>query len=258
MKIIYYQDELNDEFSDVVIEPKTIDGSYDYLRNGSFHRILHVFFYRIIAEPLAWVFLKLKYGHRIVNRKLLRKCKGQGVFLYGNHTNAAADALIPSMISFPVAASVIVHPNNVSMPLLGRITPYLGALPLPDDKSAARNFMNAVSTVIARNKTVVVYPEAHIWPYYTDIRSYGDASFRYPVRLGAPVFAFTNTYQKRRFRKTPRIVTYVDGPFYPQAGLPAKENRAELREKVYAAMKMRAKENNVVLIKYVKKEREYD
>ena len=30
MKTIYYQDELNDEFSEAKIEPRKIDGSYKY------------------------------------------------------------------------------------------------------------------------------------------------------------------------------------------------------------------------------------
>ena len=45
--------------------------------------------------------------------------------MYGNHTNAVADALIPTMVSHPADTYVIVHPNNVSMPIFGKVTPYL-------------------------------------------------------------------------------------------------------------------------------------
>ena len=72
-------------------------------------------------------------------------------FLYGNHTNDIADALIPSLSCFPKDVSVIVHPNNVSMPFLGRITPFLGALPLPDDAKAAKNFNKAIKHKIDKN-----------------------------------------------------------------------------------------------------------
>lgn len=100
----------------------------------------------------------------------------------------------------------------------------------------------------------MIYPEAHIWPYYTGIRNFKDSSFRYPAQLEVPVFCFTNTYQKRKWRATPRIVTYVDGPFYPDKGLSLREQKQQLHEKVIATMKERCKNSNVELIQYVRKE----
>ena len=158
------------------------------------------------------------------------------------------------MINVPKDTYVIVHPNNVSMPYLGRITPSLGALPLPDDMDAARNFLEAVNTRFNDGNAIVIYPEAHIWPFYTGIRPFTDKSFRYPASSNSPVFCFTNTYQKRKFFKTPRIVTYIDGPFFADSNLKLKEQKAVLRDQVYNAMCKRAKKNNVTLVKYIKKE----
>ena len=172
----------------------------------------------------------------------------------GNHTNAIADALIPSRISYPTDAYVIVHPDNVSMPVLGRITPSLGAIPLPDDGAAARNFVKAVQGEIERHHCVVLYPEAHIWPYYTKIRPFSDASFRYPARAAAPVYCFTNTYQRRGKGNAVDIVTYLDGPFYADKNCSAKEQRAMLRDQVYERMVQRSSNNNVELIRYIKKD----
>lgn len=75
----------------------------------------------------------------------------------------------------------------------------------------------------------MIYPEAHIWPFYTGIRPFPDTSFRYPVQQKLPVFCLTNTYQRRGKSHIPQIVTYLDGPFYPDAELPAKlqKNAAE-------------------------------
>ena len=149
---------------------------------------------------------------------------------------------------------MIVHPNNVSMPVLGKITPALGALPLPDTLKAAKNFNNAIKKVVDKGACLLIYPEAHIWPYYTGIRPFKSASFGYPLKLDAPVFCFTNTYQKRRFFKTPRMVTYIDGPFYADKSLSTAESKEKLRNEVYEAMCRRSKENNVEMIKYVKAE----
>jgi len=252
-KIYYYENELEDEFSEAEITPRIIDGTYSYL-GGRGRKIGRCIWYHIIAKPLAFLFLKIKYRHRIVNKECLRKVKKTGFFLYGNHTNAIADALIPTMICHPMGVHVIVHPNNVSMPVLGKITPSLGALPLPDDKEAMKNFQEAIGKLIGKKKYIAIYPEAHIWPFYTGIRNFKDTSFSYPVKHDVPVFCFTNTYQKKKHGKTPQIVTYVDGPFYADKSVPVKEQRQQLHKQVMASMKENCKHSNVELVKYVKKE----
>lgn len=252
-RIIYYENELEDEFSDAKITSRKIDGQYDYL-GGTARQIGRFFAYHIIAKPIAWIFLKVKYHHRIVNKDCLKAAKNTGFFLYGNHTNALADTVIPTMISMPVGVYVIVHPNNVSMPVLGKLTPCLGALPLPDDKEAMKNFKYALDTLMEKKQCITIYPEAHIWPYYTGIRNFKDSSFRYPVQYQVPVFCFTNTYQKRKRGSTPQIVTYVDGPFYADVRMSVKEQKKQLHEQVLVSMKKYCQNSNVELIKYVKKE----
>lgn len=257
-KTIYYESELTDEFSTAQITAKKIDADYCYCHDSLFKKFTHIFWYRIIFTPLAYFYTKLAFSHKTVGKEKFKEIKRTGYFMYGNHTQDIGDAFIPNMINLPQDNYVIVHPNNVSMPFLGRITPSLGALPLPDDLTAYRNFTKAVDRRIREGHTVVIYPEAHIWPYYTGIRPFSDDSFCYPVKLGVPAFCFTNTYQKRKFLKKPRIVTYIDGPFYPDKTLPAKEQRRELHDRIYAQMCERAKSSTVVYVQYIKKEKTND
>lgn len=252
-RIIYYKDELQDEFADDKIKARTIDGSYRYVREDFKGKLSHVFWYRMIAIPLARIYMKCYFGHRIVHKDILKAYQREGYFMYANHTHFMADALVPALAGRPKDVYVIVHPNNVSMPVLGKITPYLGALPLPDDGAAGRNFIKAIERRISQGHCIMIYPEAHIWPYYTDIRPFKDTSFHYPVKYQAPAFCLTNTYQKRKHTKRPRMVTYVDGPFYPDASLPAKEQKQVLRDQIYAQMKKRALCSNVEVIRYVKR-----
>ena len=253
-KTIYYTDEHNDEFSTARITPRKIDGTYKYRGKGFWWFIAHVFLYRVVAFPIAFFFLKIKYRHKIVNRSVLKGFTRKPFFLYGNHTNAGADALIPSFVVHPKDAYVIVHANNVSMPFLGPINPFLGAMPLPDDMAATKNFLGAIKLHTETQQCIVIYPEAHIWPYCTWIRNFPDTSFRYPVQYKTPVFCFTNTYQKRRFSKNPQMVTYVDGPFYADESLSQKEQRTALRNMVYNTMIERSRMNSCELVKYLKKD----
>src|SRR5574344_1781904 len=209
-KTIFYEDELNDEFSTAVIHAKKIDEHYKYGTLNFNWRLSHFIIYRIIATPIAYLFLKLKYHHKIINKEVMKNYLNDSFFLYANHTNATADALIPSFVSFPNHAYVIVHPNNVSMPVLGKITPSLGALPLPGDFDSTRNFINEINNRWKAGSPITIYPEAHIWPYYTKIRPFKDMSFRYAVQLNSPVFCFTNCYKKRKFGPGPKMVTFID------------------------------------------------
>lgn len=252
-KVIYYDDELNDEFSVAQITARKIDSRYQYIHESAFKKFTHFFWYRIVATPIAFLYTKIVFHHKIVGKNAFKQCKDTGYFMYGNHTQDIGDAFIPSMLNFPKDDYVIVHPNNVSIPVIGKVTPSLGALPLPDDMAAYKNFIQAVEKRIAQKNTVVIYPEAHIWPYYTKIRPFGDKSFAYPVKSGSPVFCFTNTYQKRGFSKRPKIVTYIDGPFYPDESLPVKERKQTLRNQVYECMCERAKNSTGIQIKYIKR-----
>lgn len=252
-KIIYYSDELNDEFSVAKITPKKIDENYTYIYNSFIKKVTKFFWYRIIATPIAFMYTKIKFRHKTVNKHILKKYKFTGYFMYGNHTQDIADAFIPNMLNFPKDNYVIVHPNNVSIPYLGKITPSLGALPLPDNMAAYRNFMQAVEKRITDKNCVVIYPEAHIWPYYTKIRPFSDASFAYPIKQKVPAFCFTNTYQKKKHGML-KIVTYIDGPFFADNTLSPREQRINLRNQIYECMCKRAQASNHVQIQYIKKE----
>lgn len=251
-RIVYYRDERQDEFSRARIISRKIDGSYSYLPQGRWKKLTHFFWYRMVALPLGFFFLKCKFAHRVVGREKLKPYRKEGFYLYGNHTQDIADALIPTVVALPKEVYVIVHPNNVSMPVLGKITPSLGALPLPDTLDAMRNFREAVRCRTEQGHVIAIYPEAHIWPYHTGIRNFPDDAFYYPVRHGRPVFCFTNTYHKKRIGRGARIVTKIDGPFFPPVGVSSACARRALRDDVYRAMCRRAAESTYTLIKYEK------
>ena len=49
-KVIYYVDELNDEFANDSIQAKVIDESFEYL-GGTKRKIGHLLWYKIFARP---------------------------------------------------------------------------------------------------------------------------------------------------------------------------------------------------------------
>lgn len=253
-KVIYYTDELNDEFSTAEITPIKIDENYVYDRKFPLFKFVRFFWYRIVATPCAFLYTKIVLHHSWKNGEVLKPFRKKAYFMYGNHTNDIGDPFMPNMFNFPKIVYFIVHPNNVSMPILGKINPYLGAIPLPDGMTAYKNFVGYIDKQVKNKNCIVIYPEAHIWPYYTKIRNFPETSFSFPVKYDTPVFCFTNTYQKRKFSRKPKIVTYIDGPFYPNEELSPKKRIKDLRDRVYETMCKRSENSNIQMIKYIKKE----
>lgn len=256
IKTVYYTDERNDEFSAPVIHPRVIDENWDYAPTGSAWKAKHFLAYRLCAMPLAWLYCKLVLHSTFRNLEVLKAAEGTGCFVYGNHTQQISDAFLPNLALCPRQVFVIVHPDNVSMPVLGNVTPYLGALPLPGNLKAMRNFKAALKQRIEESCCILIYPEAHIWPYYTGIRDFPATSMKYPVELGVPSYAMTTTYRRRRFGKRPRTVTYLDGPFYPDTSLSPRQQVQDLRDRIHEAMVQRSRKSDCEYIRYIKKERE--
>ncbi len=254
-KTVYYSDELNDDFAGVGEKRKVEVGEdFPYVRKNIFYNIAAFIVYRIFVTPFAFLFCKFKFGIKIIGKEKLKPYKKSGFYLYGNHTQIPADGFIPNIITFPNTAHVIVHPDNIAAKGTKNIMMMLGALPTPTALRAFPAFERAIEKRLSQNRAIVIYPEAHIWPYYTGIRPFPSTSFRYPAKDGRPIFTFTVTYRKSK-RGKPRIVTYIDGPF-ESANENVRTREKELREAAYNAMCARAytKENHA-FIEYIKKEK---
>lgn len=137
IKTVYYQDPKNDEFSASNITARVIDEHYQYLPPEPGWSIRRFITYRLVAMPIAYAYCKLCLHSRFVGREKLNKAEG-GCFVYGNHTQQIGDPFIPNLALFPKSVYMIVHPDNVSMPVLGRFTPLLGAPIWPDQSLSKR------------------------------------------------------------------------------------------------------------------------
>jgi acyltransferase len=251
-KVIYYNDELNDEFSTAVIEPRIIDERYNY-KHSFIWECFSALLQNVLSVPIKWIYLKCKFRHKFIGKEKYRECKNTGFFIYSNHTQVFSDTFTTSMSVMPKRNYLIVNPANISVKPFGWIVELLGAIPIPGNLTAIKNFMSIIEDrVVNKRQSITIYPEAHIWPYYTGIRNFKDVSFTYPIKFNKPVFCVTNTYQKIDNSSKVRMVSYIDGPFYPDINLSKKEAQKKIRNIVYEKMLERAKNSNVEVVKYIK------
>ncbi len=186
------------------------------------------------------------------NREVLRECEKGGYFLFGNHTQPVGDAFTPGWGIFPKRLRTVCGPANLGIPLLGKLLPMMGALPIPEDLSGMKEFMKAVESRVTEGNVIVIYPEAHVWPYCTFVRPYKETAFQFPVLFKKPSYCMTTTYQKRKHGEKPRITVYFDGPFYPDPSLKRKEAQKKLHDEIYACMKKRSENSTYEYVSYVK------
>lgn len=245
-KIRYYS-SYSDDFVTSKNQNCKISDEYKWIRHGVWARALSAVIYGIaVAVGAVYSTLRLHLGYN--DRK-----KMQGAIIYGNHTQPIGDIFIPALASLPTRIYVVVSPANYGIPVVRKILPYLGALPLSDTIQGTKKLMDAICRHLSEGRNVVIYPEAHVWEYYTGIRPFSESSFKLAVKFKAPVYCTTTTYQRRKFGKRPKTTVYIDGPFYSDDTLSPKEAAVKLRTAVYSCMKERSKNSTYEYIKYKNK-----
>lgn len=251
MAKIYYYNSLEDD----VIESKNQDyqlkDNYKWLHHNIFYKILSYLVYYLVLL-FSLIYAKLFLHVKIKNKKIIKKEKGY--FLYANHTQMLGDVFNPFLICFPYHPYIICSPSNLGIPFLGKILPIAGALPIPDNIHDMMKFKDAINYHITKGNPIIIYPEAHLWPYATFIRDFPKTSLHYPIESNKKIFTATTTYTKSQIFKKPKIVIYIDGPFQSDEKLTKKENINKLHDEVYKMMHKRSKLSDYEYITYKKKD----
>lgn len=241
-KTVYYTDPLNDDFSssNKTFKSKALPKNFKFYHSSPIYWFFSGFIYYIIAIPLFWVVGRLVYGFRIRGKRKFRKTKigRQGFFVYGNHTQIGDAFFAPVWLIPPRRTFVVCSTESVSKDLLRPIEMMIGALPLPSYPEQTKHFLDAIEKHIKHGNAIMIFPEAHIWPYSTRIRPFPETSFTYPASLGRPVLATCVTYEERKILKflPPRVVMHVSSLYYPDMSKPLGERTKILREQVYTYM----------------------
>lgn len=260
-RIIYYQDPLNDDFANNNIQTINIeqDAKFRYIHNNIIWRIGSFLVYYGFAIPILTIFLMIFHPVKVKNKKARKFIRKNAVFLYGNHSHFS-DAFMPNLkLCLPRRASIISSPDAVSIKGLKNFVQMLGAIPLATSVRGTKNFLQALELRHQQGRVILIYPEAHIWPYYTDIRPFVDTSFYYPVKFNAPVIAFVTTYQKRKFdkynKRKPKAIVTISDAFFPDSTLLRKVAQKKLRDEVYQWMITTAhQKDNYAYIQYIQKD----
>lgn len=254
-KIVYYSDPLNDDFGGIQFKRKPVDNNFKFAHKNIIWRFFSFLIYYIFAIPACWFYEFFLSRIKIVNKKALKKMKGQTYYLYANHTAMFHDACMPSIIAYPRRSKLISSSNAISIKGVKNLVQMVGAMPVPDGLNGMPKFLKAMEYYHKKKYIISIYPEAHSWPYYTGVRPFKDSSFLYPINTNSPVVACFTAYSEpkglfSKHRKVNKTI-YLSDPIYPDLTKPKKVAQRELRDKVYEFMVEKSKLSTYEYIKYL-------
>ena len=142
-KIRYYN-EFTDDFEETANQNFELKSDYKWVRTDFLSKFLSALIYSI-AILFSSIYCPLFLHMRIKGRKNLKGIKG-GFFIYGNHTQPFGDVFIPALTVFPRRIYTVVSPANYGIPVIGKILPYLGALPIVDSIKGFKELSKAMET----------------------------------------------------------------------------------------------------------------
>ncbi|MGZ7886827.1 lysophospholipid acyltransferase family protein [Lactobacillus crispatus] len=252
MKRIYYYQKTIDDVVDSHDQNFSLPDNYVILPNSLGARIWSTTA-RHLACAFGWVVFRFFDHVKVVGQEKLKQVNG-GYFIYGNHTRPMGD-VFTSLTIFPIKNFyAIANQANWGIPFIGKYLVRYGGLPVGKNMKQSLKLIKAIQTVIKDKKgEILIYPEAHVWPYYTKIRPFDATSMHFPVKLNAPSFVMTKTYHKKWLSKRPSAVIYIDGPFYPDTNLSRKEAQNKLHDEIWQVMKQRAKNSDYEYCQYIQK-----
>lgn len=238
--IFYYSDPLNDDFEKTnTLKRIELPKDYKYIHTNIFYRIYAFLLFWCIAKPVLKTILFFG-GVRVKGKKYIKevKKKGTGGFIYMNHTSFWDMIDIQAAVVPWRRSNIIGYTDTLTLPRFVRFLAIgLGFIPLPSSVSDYRKFDECLKYYYEKHKRfTIIFPEAHIWPYYTKIRPYISTSFKYPAKLNAPVIPITSCFSKKRFFSKPKVTLYISKAIYPKEELSVNENKEYLRNECYKAM----------------------
>lgn len=247
-RTVYYK-SYKDDFIESKNQLYELPENYVWNHTNLFYRISSCLLYKI-ATIFDYFYCKFVLRIKVKNSKILKKYRKTGYFLFGNHTQPIGDAFIPAYVCGGKRVGVVVSPANLGIPVLGKLLPMLGALPVPKTRKGLMKFKETIGVKVRAGNCIVIYPEAHVWEYYTKIRPFSADSFRFPVENDMPTFCMTTTYKKSAKRDKPDITIYIDGPFFSDKSYSFKGQQQELRDMVYETMVNRSYNSTYEYIHY--------
>lgn len=252
-KVVHYQNEQKDDFANNNIKVKKIKDTYKYISKNPINRAFSWLIWFLLM-PIAKLIGFILYHPKVVGKKNIKSIKKQGYYIYSNHVLSLDPILTPTITNIYKKCYIAASQDTFSIcGFVSWIVKALGAFPVPTNSTMYYNYVDFIKHVISKKKRVLMYPEAHIWPYCNFIRDYSDTSFKYPVMTNSPIVPYVTCFTKRKHSNKPKITVYILEPIYPNTNLSLEDSTKDLRDRTFKLMDEASKKYSTYeYVKYIK------
>ena len=215
-----------------------IDEQYEYVKNGWGFELFSNALY-LIAIPILFVLNKIVFGFEVEGRENIEKVEG-GKITVSNHVHPM-DCTMNALINLPEKTYFPTLKANFEIPVVRHLIRLLNAVPIPNEMSNKKEFLKTMQGLLKEGKTIHLYPEVSLWPYYEKVRKFKKGAFILAIENNVPIVPIVYLFEKPQgiyeiFKSKPVIKAKVLEPIYPDHSLEKKEAIEKLKDQVHGAM----------------------
>lgn len=213
-----------------------VDENYKYVHKNIFWRAYSSTL-RFIAKLILPPLVKIMYGYKIKGVKNMKKVRGRGAMLIGNHAHTFDAGLICTRCTMFRKTRFVMLAEILSIPLAGKLVVGLGGHPIADTVAGARKSYRVLCDTLKKNKLVVMFPEASLHPYCTKLRPFNDGAFRIAFSNKVPIVPFVFTFKQKQKKNKVKSLMYLNvlEPIEPNLELNNRDGAADLMKRAEEA-----------------------
>lgn len=189
----------------------------------------------IIATPILWIINSVLFGFDVQGVDNLRKVSG-GKVTISNHIHPM-DCTMNGLINFPERTYFPTLATNFKIPFIRHLIRILYAIPIPKKVTQKEKFFEEIKKALLDGKTVHMYPEAALWPYYEKLRPFKKGAFKMAVDANCPIVPILYEFKEPEgilalYKRKKCIHARVLEPVYPNLSLKEYDRIEDLQNRV--------------------------
>jgi 1-acyl-sn-glycerol-3-phosphate acyltransferase len=216
-----------------------IGKDYKYISNNPFFLFFSFLFKYLIIYPVFFTITKVVLGYKVVGRSNIKKLDG-GTVTVSNHVHVL-DAPMISFSLFPKQPRITSIKGNFQTPGVSFLVKVLGAVPIPETPNELKEFFDAMTKEVNRGGIVHFYPEAALWPGFTEIRPFKKGAFHLAASADVQVLPMLIKQREpkgvfRLYKKKPCITVIIGEPIKANKDLSSKQSVLDIRQRTHDAI----------------------
>lgn len=211
-----------------------IKDNYKYINDNKIFNIISDLLF-IVITPILWVLNKVLFGFHVEGTENLRKVSG-GKITISNHVHPM-DCTMNGLINFPERTYFPTLASNFQIPFIRHLIKLLYAIPIPKKRTQKEKFLTQIKKAITDGKTIHMYPEGSLWPYYEKLRPFKKGAFKIAVETNCPIVPILYEFEEptgifEMYKRKKCIHAKILEPVYPDKSLDKITRIEDLEKRV--------------------------